>query len=260
MTIGEALKTTRLSLNLSRREFSGDVVDSSHLARVEKCQNEISTPILLDLLAQNGVKLDTFLKNLGEWNLHPINSLCQDQISAAFERCNLDGLKKLQEQFPNPDSIPSLVIELMIKKLEGDRKHYPKRSKKLIKKFFLNVDSWDNDCLWVLSNTLEVYDLKEADGMVNHVIHDFADFDKYDNRKIQLLADIAANYLQICQDNDASIAKMNPVFAYMDKIPNLPFVFNDKLKAAAIKQHQGVHQADEELLLDVMGQLEEKVK
>lgn len=63
--IGENLKNLRLSLNLTRKEFVKDIIDSSYLAHIENNKNEVRAITLVKLLDQNNVSVLEFLKSYG---------------------------------------------------------------------------------------------------------------------------------------------------------------------------------------------------
>ena len=55
----------------------------------------------------------------------------------------------------------------MIAKVEGNLTGFPSQVKAEIKKTFWELESWNVNSLWVISNTMEIYDFDDLEGLVN---------------------------------------------------------------------------------------------
>ena len=119
----------------------------------------------------------------------------------------------------------------MIAKLNGNQSNFSSQIKANIKKIFWEMESWNPNSLWVLSNTMEIYDFDDLEGLVNSVFHKFNDFDDYDDEVIKLLATITLNYLEIClsQDN-INEQEVNRTKNYLNKLPSTSPVAFEKVK------------------------------
>ena len=143
--IGENLKNLRLSLNLTRKEFVKDIIDSSYLAHIENNKNEVRAITLVKLLDQNNVSVLEFLKSYG--NTEKKNEMYEEQASRAFFNKNVNALEELLENSSYSNLIIRQVVCLMRDKLVHQEKNFSKQKKKMIKRFLLAVDHWNDDCL-----------------------------------------------------------------------------------------------------------------
>lgn len=107
--------------------------------------------------------------------------------------------------------------------------------KKIIKRFLLATDSWNDDCLWIIANALEVFEDDEVCGIISLIARNYTEFDKYSDRRIKLLAQIIVNFLELCLKHKVPIWKINKIFSYMNKLPNRPVIFYEKTRLATIR-------------------------
>ena len=106
--IGENLKNLRLSLNLTRKEFVKDIIDSSYLAHIENNKNEVRAITLVKLLDQNNISVLEFLKPYG--NMEKQNEIYEEQASRAFFSKNVNALDELLEN----SAYPNLIIRQVV--------------------------------------------------------------------------------------------------------------------------------------------------
>lgn len=231
--IGENLKNIRLSLKLSRKEFAQGVIDSSYLAHIEKNKNEIRAITLVKLLDQNEISILEFLDRYG--NTEKKNEIYEEQASQAFFNRDVDILDELLENSAYPNLIIRQVVCLMRDKLLCRECEFSDSRKKIIKRFLLATDSWNDDCLWVIANALEVFEDDEVCGIISLIARNYTEFDKYSDRRIKLLAQIIVNFLELCLKHKVPIWKINKIFSYMNKLPNRPVIFYEKARLATIR-------------------------
>lgn len=231
--IGENLKNIRLSLKLTRKEFAQGVMDSSYLAHIEKNKNEIRAITLVKLLDQNDLSILDFLSQYG--NTEKKNEIYEEQASQAFFNRDVNALDELLENSAYPNLIIRQVVCLMRDKLINQKCEFSNSRKKMIKRFLLAIDSWNDDCLWVIANALEVFEEDEVCGIISLIARNYTDFDKYSDRRIKLLAQIIMNFLDLCLKHKIPIWKIDKIFSYMDKLPNRSVIFYEKSKIANIQ-------------------------
>lgn len=230
--IGENLKNLRLSLNLTRKEFVRDIIDSSYLAHIENNKNEVRAITLVKLLDQNNVSVLEFLKSYG--NTEKKNEIYEEQASRAFFNKDVHALEELLENSSYSNFIIREVVCLMRDKLAHQEKNFPKQKKKMIKRFLLAVDHWNDDCLWIIANALEIFEADEVCGVISLISSTYTNFNKYSDRRIKLLAQIILNFLDLCLKNKTPLWKVDKVFSYMNKLPNRSIIFYEKAQVAEI--------------------------
>lgn len=229
MTIGEKIKEVRLFLGLNRKEFVHEIIDESYLASIEKGKSEIRAIDLIAILQQNNLSVISFLSGFG--NTQPSLSIYEDEASNAFFAHDIQKLNQISNACSN--EVIKDVIQLMIAKLNKQLSSFSNHEKEKIKKIFWQMEKWDSDSLWIMSNVMEIYNFDELEGMVHSVWHSFNSFSKYKDRDrdIKLLATITFNYLQICltqvKKNQSEIEKAG---AFLAQLPSIPAIAYEKIK------------------------------
>lgn len=231
--IGENLKNLRLSLNLTRKEFVKDIIDSSYLAHIENNKNEVRALTLVKLLDQNNISVLEFLKSYG--NTEKKNEMYEEQASRAFFNKDVNALEELLANSSYSNLIIQQVVCLMRGKLVHQEKNFSKQKKKMIKRFLLAVDHWNDDCLWIIANALEIFEADEVCGVISLISSTYTNFNKYSDRRIKLLAQIILNFLDLCLKNKTPLWKVDKVFSYMNKLPNRSIIFYEKAQVAEIQ-------------------------
>ncbi|NRN92823.1 helix-turn-helix domain-containing protein [Lactobacillus helveticus] len=227
MNIGKKLKYLRLSLGLNRKQFAHGVVNETYLAYVENEEGKIRAKDLIAILNQNHLSIIAFLADFG--NIQSDSFFYENQANDAFFNQDVQKLQQSSDSCKN--ILIKEVIQLMIAKLNGNQSNFSSQIKADIKKTFWELESWNPNSLWVLSNTMEIYDFDDLEGLVNSVFHKFNDFDDYDDEVIKLLATITLNYLEIClsQDN-INEQEVNRTKNYLNKLPSTSTVAFEKVK------------------------------
>lgn len=245
MTIGKKLKKQRLSLGLNRKQFADGIINESYLAYVENDKSEIRVNALIALLKQNNISIISFLSNFGD--AKPSLSVYEQEADDAFFNQDIVRLKKLSNSCPN--TLTKEVIQLMTAKISGNLVDFPNCIRMQIKKTFWEMERWNANFLWIMSNVMEIYTFNDLEGLVNSVFHNFKNFPEYDNEIIKLLASIALNYLQICllqsEVNEQEVKKSG---AYLDKLPTISIIAFEKIKG---KYLLSVHYADEQTAAEI---------
>ena len=231
--IGENLKNIRLSLKLTRSEFAKDVIDSSYLAHIEKNKNEIRAIDLVEILEQNNISLMEFLSSFGE--VKEKNRIYEEKASKAFFVGDVDTLTDMLENFAYPGLIIRQVVSLMRDKLTNHEASFPKKFKTMIKRFLFSVDCWNNDCLWIIANSLEIFAPDEIYSIIILILRNYTDFEDYTDRKIKLLAEIVTNFLELYANSKVSSWKIKHAFSYIEKMPSRPIIFYEKARVAYLK-------------------------
>lgn len=232
MTIGTNLRQTRLSMHLTMKQFAKGALDSSYLSHIERNENEIRATTLIKLLTKNNISVIDFLQ---EYNSSPIqSSVLQTEASNAFFNHDVETLQKMLKGSAKSSLIIQKIIILMVDRLNKQVSQFSIDDRKIIKRYILEKTSWHNDHLWVIANSLDIYNIKDAHMLIRRITQKYQRFDNYTDRTIKLLAEIIVNYLQICITN--GFTDLAPVaLDYMDKLPAIPAIFLEKIKAEYLR-------------------------
>ncbi|QNQ80210.1 hypothetical protein [Lactobacillus sp. PV034] len=236
MIIGDYLRQQRLALKLSRKEFSKNVIDSSHLAHIENNRNEIRAVTFIELLNENNISIFDFLENFGSF--HAQSHALQIKASEAFFNKDVAALEELIKTNPYPHSVSVQVIKFMINKLNGQMDAFPRKSRAIIKKYLLAIEDWDENCLWILANSVELYDMEEIERIVDWLMHSERDFGEYTDYHVKLLAQIVINYLKQALRKDCDHGQIAQAYQYLEELPNRSIIFYEKLEALYMKAAQ----------------------
>ena len=241
MSIGKKLKILRLSLGLNRKQFAHGIINESYLAYVEKGKGKIRANDLIAILSQNNLSIITFLADFG--NVQSDFSFYEYEADNAFFNQDIEKLRQLDDSCKN--TLIKEVIQLMIAKVEGNLTGFPSQVKAEIKKTFWELESWNVNSLWVISNSMEIFDFYDLEGLVYCVFRNFSDFHDYDDEIIKLLAKITLNYLEIClsQDN-VNEQEVERTQKYLNKLPSTSIAAFEKIKGNYfLAIHRADHQA-----------------
>ena len=234
MVIGEYIKRKRLELKLSRKNFSKGVISSDHLANIENNKNELRANTFISLMNNNKISLNNFLENFDPIYTH--GHVLQIKASEALFNHDVATLKNMIKTFPYPNSVAVQVIKLMLYKAKKEPEALSQKSKKIIKKFLLEVETWDENSLWVIANSLDIYSLKEIKGIINWILDSEKNFIKYTDYQIKLLAQICVNYLQLYCKDDQAQKQVQKVYEYLAQLPNRSVIFYEKAYAKSIQK------------------------
>ena len=142
------------------------------------------------------------------------------------------------ETIPYANLVAVQVIKLMLYKAKGEPESLSKKNKSIIKKFLLEIDNWDENSLWVIANSLEIYDFEEAKSIMNWLLNNQRNFAQYTDYKIKLLAQICVNYLQLYVKNKQAQEQIAQVYNYMNQLPQRSIIFNEKVYARYLRAAQ----------------------
>lgn len=223
-------------MKLSRKEFSKNVIDSSHLAHIENNRNEIRAITFIELLNENNISIIDFLETFDSF--HAQGHAMQIKASEAFFNHDIDALKQMIATSPYPDSVAIQVLKFMVDKLMGQSEAFPRKNQLIIKKFLLTLEDWDENCLWIIANSLEIHDLEEADRIINWLLCNERDFAHYTDYRIKLLAQIVIRYLIVALKAGYDQARIEPIYQYLAALPNRSIIFYEKMQGVYIKAAQ----------------------
>lgn len=251
MTIGEKLRKVRLSLGLNRKEFAHGIINESYLAIIENGKSKIRAADLIAILQKNNLSVLSFLDDFG--NVEYSLSFYECEADNAFFAYDIVKLTQIKDVYPN--ILIKEVIQLMIAKLNDQLTDFPSHIKVKIKKIFWQMEEWNINFLWVLSNVMEIYSFNDLQGVVHSVFHSFTSFSKYEDEVIKLLAKITYNYLQICLvQNEIDEKEVENASNYLAALPSISVIAYEKLKG---KYALAVHHSQYELAKEIAELLNE---
>lgn len=236
MVIGEYIKQQRLSLKISRKAFAKNIINDDYLADIENNKNELRADTFIKLMNANNLSLDKFLQNFD--TLQVQSRAVQIKADKAFANHDTKTLEKMVKESSYPRSVTIQVIKLMINKLRGEKDPLPKNSKSIIKKFLFENENWNENSLWVIANSWEIYKVEEANEIMNWLLNNEQNFDKYTEYKIKLLAQVCINYLYLYKETKQAQQELQKIYSYMDRLPNCASIFSEKAYFKYLKSTQ----------------------
>ena len=236
MVIGEYIKQQRLSLKLSRKAFAKNIINDDYLADIENNKNELRADTFIKLMNANNLSLDKFLQNFD--TLQVQSYAVQIKADKAFANHDTKTLEKMVKESSYPRSVTIQVIKLMINKLRGEKDPLPKNSKSIIKKFLFENENWNENSLWVIANSWEIYKVEEANEIMNWLLNNEQNFDKYTEYKIKLLAQVCINYFYLYKETKQAQQELQKIYSYMDRLPNCASIFSEKAYFKYLKSTQ----------------------
>lgn len=235
MVIGEYIKQQRLSLKLSRKAFAKNIINSDYLADIENNKNELRADTFIKLMNANDLSLDKFLENFDTFQIQ--SHAVQIKANKAFANHDIKTLEKMVKESSYPRSVAVQVIKLMINRLK-EEESIPKDSKLIIKKFLFENENWNENSLWVIANSWKIYNVEEANEIMNWLLNNEQNFDKYTEYKIKLLAQVCINYLYLYKETKQAQEELQKIYSYVDRLPNCASIFNEKAYFKYLKNTQ----------------------
>ena len=123
MTIGEQLKKTRNTLQLTQKQMSEGIISESFYSRVECDKSRINIIDLIKILNKHQISLYDFFEPFDEHVFYKENIHCK--IVSAFNSHNVKELKNIQTNISNNKL--ALEIQLMIALLQNKVEELPEK-------------------------------------------------------------------------------------------------------------------------------------
>lgn len=227
MTIGDKLKKVRFSLGLSQTEMADGIINRSFYSRIESGQNNINASDLLQILRVHQIPLLTFLEDFGD--VKPKNQYYRNQVIDNYFNKDVVALKKISQSPNIVNAKLKQVTDLLIAKLEGKLNEFPASTIRKLKYNVFQSGYWDEDSLWILLNSMNLYNFSDLQGLVDSVINRFADYKENNEEILQLLASIAVNYLEICFEKVQSDHEIKRTIHFLKNLPSSSTIVLQKM-------------------------------
>lgn len=217
MTIGDKLKKVRFSLGLSQEEMVNGVINRSFYSRIESGQNNINVSDLLKLLQAHQIPLILFLNEFGD--TQPKNQYYYNKVIDNYFNKDIKALKEISNDPDITNVKLKQITNLLIAKLEGNMTDFSNKTVRKLKYNVLQSGHWNKDSLWILLNTMDLYDFSDLQGLVNSVFNKFDDYKENDDQILQLLASIAVKYLNLGFEYKQLNHEMQKTIKFLKDLP-----------------------------------------
>lgn len=230
MKIGDKLKYVRNSLGINQQKMANGVINRSFYSRVENNQYEIRVSHFLKILANHQIPLLQFLSDFGD--VKSKNNWYENQIEAAFFDDDLQKLNKIMNTKSFTNLKVKQVTEFLIYKIED--KTFPNSKARELRNSIFKIEHWDEDSLWIFVNTMDLYPLSDLQGLTNSIFLKYKKQDIFEDRLLQLLADITVRYLSFCVKDDRLEHEFNYAMEFLNQLPSSTLIMIQKMTALAL--------------------------
>lgn len=212
--IGEHLREVRKSLHLTQDKMATEIVNRSFYSRVEGGCNSITADALLKMLYAHEVSAVDFLQEFGD--SEPRMEGYQWKISLAYLNGDVEELQHIQSKLKMRNKKIDQLVKLLTAKLKGniDGIQYKQLSWDSLKKREL-----DEESLWLIYYVMDFYKFADLQGLIEAILNK-SNFKYVDNRKKQLMAQIAVKYLRICFEKDRLNYGIQKTINFLKKLPD----------------------------------------
>ncbi|GAA3635167.1 hypothetical protein GCM10022297_12450 [Lactobacillus hamsteri] len=217
MTIGDKLKKVRFSLGLSQEEMANGVINRSFYSRIESGKNNINVSDLLKLLQANQIPLILFLDEFGD--TQPKNQYYYNKVIDNYFSKDIKVLKEISNDPDIANIKLQQITNLLIAKLEGNMTDFSDKTVRKLKYNVLQSGHWDKDSLWILLNTMDLYNFYDLQGLVDSIFNKFSDYKENDDQILQLLASIAVGYLNLGFEYTQLNHEMQKAIKFLKDLP-----------------------------------------
>lgn len=229
MTIGEALRKKRKQLGLSQTEMASNVISTAFYSKVERDEYDLDTMKLIKMLTIHQIDPIKFIKQIIPTELQKKdNDLYSHEelhrrILAAFTDQDLKEIKAIQNycKVHNIEDLyyQTVFLEAAIKK---DLKIIPNEIKEQVKKSLFEKENWNDDYLFMLTNSLAAFDIEDASEQVHKIIKKYSKEKHLTNNTVYLLSSICVNYLSLVYFNRNHTIVRDEAVSFLRTLPEQP--------------------------------------
>ena len=203
MTIGEALKKLRQSLELTQAQMiQGSKISITHYSKMEKGQNRIFVDDLMIILQLHGVSPADFFKEYFPTKEDTISSKISQELNRSFYKNDIKKAKELQKLILNTKHVSTelkdragLIIAVLTAR---DNKTDTTAITQAMHDFF-KYKEWMNDynAITLLSNSIRKDNLKDLTPLIMMLIRKYKKLNEQNLTKQRRLATVGINYLYV---------------------------------------------------------------
>ena len=214
MTIGEQLKKTRNTLQLTQKQMSEGIISESFYSKVECDKSRINIIDLIKILNRHQISLYDFFEPFDEHVFYKENIHCK--IVSAFNSHNVKELKNIQTNISNNKL--ALEIQLMIALLQNKIEELPEKLRQEMRCNILQVGIWNQKSLLELSIVMRLYNFDELTILMESIFEEYSAINFDDSQTIVFLANIFSYYLIKSYKLD-NLTKCQKVITYIENLP-----------------------------------------
>ena len=236
--IGAHLKEVRKSLHFSQEQMTEGILDRSFYSRVENDCSEINVNDLVKLLHYHRIPVADFLRGFGTTSTDI--EILQNRITTAYLNEDVVTLQDLYINTKFADVRMKKVVRILINRLNGVN-NLDERDREFSYSF-LNEDNWNSENLWLVLHMLDLYELSDLKILVETIFHKVIR-KKTNERSMQLAAQIALKYLEICCKRQTKNSEIKNAIAFLQKLPKTT---NFAIHRIAAEYYNGLVNHDQE--------------
>lgn len=225
MTIGEALKQTRLHAGLTQEEMAAGIISESFYSKVERDIHEIDANLLIRILSKHHFDAGSFFSqvNNSDNTTDPDFDL-MNQISFAQNRKDLKKLDEITAKIANRGGTcpPSFWLKFRLENayawvLHSDKRISPELKRKV--KAVIMDEDWNRTAYHYLSQAVIFLDIDDAYQLVDSAFRSYEKNLATDTFTLQFVAIIAVNFLNCCFHKNASKKYTDRAIQFLRELP-----------------------------------------
>ena len=225
MTIGEALKQTRLHAGLTQEEMAAGIISESFYSKVERDIHEIDANLLIRILSKHHFDVGSFFSrvNNSDNTTDPDFDL-MNQISFAQNRKDLKKLDEIAAKIANRGGTcpPSFWLKFRLENayawvLHSDKRISPELKRKV--KAVIMDEDWNRTAYHYLSQAVIFLDIDDAYQLVDSAFRSYEKNPATDTFTLQFVAIIAVNFLNCCFHKNASKKYTDRAIQFLRELP-----------------------------------------
>lgn len=168
MTIGEALKNCRISLQLTQTQMAAGLMSESFYSKVERGVHKIDADLLIKLLHEHGISAQSFFYLVDKKDKNLYLDVNQRMVLAA-NRKDLEELNKIEVELKEEDApewVRNNLSRLRSWVTHSNEAVSQEEKEKLKQKFFL-ADKWNISLVNSLQLNMYMLDFNDLEKIIN---------------------------------------------------------------------------------------------
>lgn len=229
MLIGEALKETRKSLNLSQTEMAGNILTKSYYSKIERGIHEINANDLLEILALHQINLNDFFSKVSNQEKEIDKEKWVSKLRQSFYHHDEREIGRLKKELESVKAdqytikILSAIIELLEIGIDGNLDDLSQDRRTYIKSIIFETEDWNEDNLRLFSLCLSIWNVEERESIIESILQKYRKIENYPQIYQDLVSAILVNYLSYSiRSSTENLKLVDEIIKLLNRLPTVP--------------------------------------
>lgn len=228
MTIEEGLRCFRIMHGINQKNSARGIMSQSYYSRIERGAGKITVAHLLMILNKNKISPITYLQQFYPKNFKE-SEYYQNEILEAVISKDLTKLQKLLNDYQYPSSLNGHLLKAAVLTLKDKNVRELNKELGQIKRKIFQFDDWNNDFLWGVLIAILIYPIQNFSKLVLSIFGKIKVDESSNERKVELLANIAVVYAIKLRDAKKSWEEIKVAVKFLEELPQNENIFLQKL-------------------------------